>query len=194
MKNKFFKKKIEGKNRKGFTMIEVIISVFVVLVGLISVFELMYNNIKNNNDTRDRLIAVQLAQEGAELVHFIRDNNIAAAKESFSSLEEKPGSDRCAIFADSDFGSWKTSSNCNKSSTEVNPYYLYFDKEKGFYGDSSGGKEVTKFSRRVSIEDGGGSDEKVVRSFVSWDGLYYNTESNCESSKKCVIYRAILKK
>ena len=176
-------------------MLEVVISIFVILIGLLGVLSLMSNNLKTTMLSRDQIVASQLAQEGTELVRFIRDNNIASsASDQFLHLEEVSGSDQCVIFADSDLDSWSTSSAsfCNKGTSSGGPYALYLNQATGFYGSSSTGI-ATKFSRRISIIDEGSSDKKVVISVVSWNGSY-PPESDCSLAKKCVAYKTIIEK
>lgn len=60
---------------KGFTIMEVLIVVFIVEMGLIGVLSLIIQNIQAQYVNRNTLIASQLAQEGIELVRNIRDNN-----------------------------------------------------------------------------------------------------------------------
>lgn len=63
------------KNKKGFTLIEVIIVLFVVSLGMIGVLSLIVQNIQSQSLNKNTLIAYQLAQEGVELIRQVRDTN-----------------------------------------------------------------------------------------------------------------------
>lgn len=64
-----------AKNKKGFTLIEVITVLFVVSLGMIGVLSLIVQNIQSQSLNKDTLIAYQLAQEGVELIRQVRDTN-----------------------------------------------------------------------------------------------------------------------
>ncbi len=65
---------IENKN-KGFTLLEMTMAVFIVIVGLVGVYGVFANLNSQASLNSSKLIAVYLAQEGMELVRNIRDEN-----------------------------------------------------------------------------------------------------------------------
>ncbi len=65
----------QKKNKKGFTLIEVITILFVISLGMIGVLSLIVQNIQSQSLNKDTLIAYQLAQEGVELIRQVRDTN-----------------------------------------------------------------------------------------------------------------------
>lgn len=67
--------KYNFKKRRGFTILEVIIAIFLITVGLISVYSAATYFTSNSKLSKGKLIASQLAQEGAEVVRNIRDQN-----------------------------------------------------------------------------------------------------------------------
>jgi len=67
--------KLKTKNKKGFTLIEVITVLLVVSLGMIGVLSLIVQNIQSQSLNKNTLIAYQLAQEGTELIRQVRDNN-----------------------------------------------------------------------------------------------------------------------
>ena len=62
-------------NQKGFNLIEVTVSIAIITVGLVTIISLFSNNIKNEIRSRNKLIAVYLANESVEIVRQQRDNN-----------------------------------------------------------------------------------------------------------------------
>ncbi len=60
---------------KGFTIIELIISIFILSIAIIGVYGAFSAMVILTSSTADRLTAAYLAQEGAEVIRNIRDNN-----------------------------------------------------------------------------------------------------------------------
>lgn len=154
-----------GKKR-GFTIGEVLIAMFVLVSGLGSVVALMAGNVSNGIESRNKIIASELAQEGVELIKNLRDNK--------SSLSETSG---CKI----DFND----SGCSSGS-----FLLRIDSN-GFYQYDSGSN--THFTRKIIITSGtqSGVSGVVVSSVVGWDGQSKDV-SNCDSSHKCVYAQIFL--
>lgn len=67
-------KSVFGK-RTGETLVEVITAIFVVAIGSGSAAVLLTNAIQANSFSRDNLIALNLAVEGAEAIRNVRDTN-----------------------------------------------------------------------------------------------------------------------
>jgi prepilin-type N-terminal cleavage/methylation domain-containing protein len=63
------------KNNHGFTLIELIISVFILSIAIVGIFGAFSIMIILTSDAADRLTATYLAQEGIEIVRNIRDTN-----------------------------------------------------------------------------------------------------------------------
>ncbi len=66
---------INKNNKKGFTLIEVIIAIFIIIIGITGAVNLISHNISSIIVSRSQVIAVNLAQEGLEIVRAIRDTN-----------------------------------------------------------------------------------------------------------------------
>jgi len=77
MKNNIFKKfkRPVLSLPKGFTIIELVISIFVLSIAVVGIFNALSVIIILTSDSSDRLTATYLAQEGMEIVRNIRDTN-----------------------------------------------------------------------------------------------------------------------
>jgi len=66
--------KIQNPN-KGFSLIEVLISLTVIVTALVGVISLATASISSIRINKSKIIAANLAEEGLELIKNIRDNN-----------------------------------------------------------------------------------------------------------------------
>jgi prepilin-type N-terminal cleavage/methylation domain-containing protein len=69
-------------NKNGFTLLEMMIASFVIVVGLTAVVTLMLRAAVSVQSASSRLTAVYLAQEGLEIVRNIRDSNWLAQRDN----------------------------------------------------------------------------------------------------------------
>lgn len=61
----------------GFTLIETVVSVTLLVLAVVGPMTLASNSLRVSRDARAELEAIQIANEGLEIVHNIRDNNSA---------------------------------------------------------------------------------------------------------------------
>ena len=134
-------------NKKGFTLLEMIIAVTVILIGLIPIMSLMYDSSFGVRLSLSRLQAAYLAQEGLEIVRNIRDSNWLAQSSWNNNLE---------------VGAWETSYDQALSPYQGRNLKLNND---GFYNYNSG--TDTKFKRKITISKSG-NDILEVAVEVSW--------------------------
>jgi prepilin-type N-terminal cleavage/methylation domain-containing protein len=72
---KNFQHHLRRKNDAGFTLIELLIAIAVFTIGLLGSIGLATSNYSNSQDNLDKTLAVNLAQEGLELIRNVRDSN-----------------------------------------------------------------------------------------------------------------------
>lgn len=60
---------------KGFTLIEVLAAMFIVVMGVVGIFGLVTRTVSSTSSMNSQLVASYLAQEGLEMVRNIRDAN-----------------------------------------------------------------------------------------------------------------------
>ena len=71
----FVKKNSTSGIGGGFTLVELLISVFLVSVGLVGVLSFFNSSLQSNFDAKNELVAAGLVQEGTELARNIIDYN-----------------------------------------------------------------------------------------------------------------------
>jgi len=62
-------------NQKAFSLLEVIIAIFVIVIGIVGAVNLISYSISSVAVAKSQIIATELAQEGLEIVRNIRDSN-----------------------------------------------------------------------------------------------------------------------
>jgi len=69
------KDKNQNRNRKGFSLLEVVISIGIIVTVITSATGILVTVIRANSDNLNTLVAYGLAQEGIEGIRMIRDSN-----------------------------------------------------------------------------------------------------------------------
>lgn len=62
--------------RKGFSIGEVLVAMFILLIGIVDVIYLTGRGVTETRSASNAVIATMLAQEGTEFVRNVRDNNV----------------------------------------------------------------------------------------------------------------------
>lgn len=183
------------KNKKGFSLVEILLSVFLLSLGLTATAKLMLSGYKNSIDSRNAIVASELVQEGLEIVRNFRDNNIAIGRAAFNGLTTN-ASYACPILG------INVATIANGSTTSAlmrcaaaNDHRLYFQNGDGGRGFSysSAGAVNTVFKRKVTLDSG---DPRRVRSIVIWGNTTFASVeadiSTCTVKNKCVYADLLL--
>lgn len=158
----------------GFAMLEIMLSFFLITVGIIASLALIGGGIKQSAEAKNQSIANGLAQEGVELVRNIRDNNWASGVASFAKIT--PNSNVCRV--DKDYA-YPADMLCNNSSLKV----LKIDAN-GVYQHSAG--TDTKFKRKIITSTGA---PLIITSLVWWGSVDFSAATdtaNCTAMNSCV--------
>ncbi len=185
MSNKFME--------KGFTIIEMVISIFILTIAIVGVFTAFMMITILTADAANQLTGTYLAQEGMEIVRNIRDTNwlkLNAGTTTGVTWVDGLNVGACSndvTGCEADYTSTIMSGNSNQ--------YLYLNSN-GFYNydDTTGTK--TNFKRKITIEpvvdvDGSSSHILMVKVQVSWDQKATILNPTClagdygDPTKKC---------
>lgn len=166
----------KGKGKqKGFLLTEAILSLFILTIGLTSVVALISSSLRDSFSSRDTIIAVELVQEGVELVRNVRDNGFLASPPSpFGSFD--PTKKHCRI-------AYNVVLDCRAVMQGASSYSLQYVSGFYTYGASD------KFSRYVYVEYNG-TDQAIVKSFVYW-GAVPNFGNNGDTSVCTVVNKCV---
>ena len=170
-------------NKKAFTMIEIIIWVFIFSLGLVSVFALFWQSVKLNIKSKNIIIATWLAREQVELLKNIRNSNY----KTYHKFNWIPNNDNNNKFDTQYFLTWgyyKIENNYSwylpikleeKSISwdikdNLDDFQLCLEKDKYIYCDGIAWEKKTDFYKYLYVEkakykDSSSSEKEVPESF-----------------------------
>ncbi len=126
---------------KGFTLLEVIIAIFILAIGILGSFSAIQRATSLISHSSSELKAAYLAQEGIEIVRNIRDSNWLEAR--WNDVPWDQGLDNCHGGCEGDYNMLHSLPTWSGEGR-----YLNIDNN-GFYSYSFG--ESTNFKRRIFI-------------------------------------------
>lgn len=179
---------------------EVVITLFVVTVGIIGVVMLISNSIVHSADSRNQIIATELAQEGLELMRNIRDNNLKNS-EAFDKDISAVANGCVDLNTQTANSSDSVAPLAPLSLVCPNPgadnHQLYYRDAPGYYNyvhDAT--YPFTRFYRGItSTTRNNGtpadtSDDYIeVSSMVVWGNGTFPAESACTPALKCLYVK-----
>ncbi len=165
---KYFK---DGEPLRGFTIIELVVSIFILSIALVGIFSAFSTITILTSDSADRLTATYLGQEGMEIVRNIRDTNWLYMDAGDATWLD--GLDICISGCEADYTTGTTAPGAFSMSMATGRY-LYIDAN-GFYVHSIIDASKTKFQRKITITpladvNNQPNDHVIaVKVQVSWD-------------------------
>lgn len=162
-------------NQKGFTLIEMLVAVLIFSGSLITLIAVSSSTLSSITDTRQKMTAQYLAEEGIEYVRYIRDsflienkNDPERAYEVFKTLSEDCG-------AGCDFNVLE-----NSGSLLSNPQSnMSYNADSGYTGRNPSAVNESKYNRIITVtsEAAGQIASFNVTSTTSWLDAGQNTQS-----------------
>jgi prepilin-type N-terminal cleavage/methylation domain-containing protein len=155
----------------GFTIIELIIAIFILSVAIIGVYSALSTMVVFSSNEASRLTAAYLAQEGMEVIRNIRDNNWISGSNNPELFLWDDGLYACEQPAgcEVDYKTTGHDPNSVRPWTNSHEDYLKTD-ENGFYNYRNGIN--SKFKRKITIETNSRALPDFVMKIsvqVSWD-------------------------
>lgn len=155
--------RIANKNKEaGFTLLETIVAVGIIIVGLVSALTLITNALFYVSNIQDRLIAVNLVEEGIEVARNIRDNNWLQNLAWNNGLTD---------------GNYQASYN-SISLSPNSGNSLLFDSTTGLYNYTVGSS--ANYVRQISVSNLSGFEIRII-STVTWQRRAITYTSSAES-------------
>lgn len=154
------------KNNKWFSIIEILVWIFIFSIGLVSVMVLIISTGNMNSYSKNSIIASNLARESLEIVKNVRDTNYL----KLTNWNKLPWNDFNSKFSTgvyykvendfldknklakfdviTDFWEWKSN-----LTTKMENYRLYLTKEGYYTYDNSNLNSKTNFYRYIKFEE-----------------------------------------
>lgn len=159
------------KNLGGFTLLETMVAIAILLVAVVTPISLIGDSLSNLYYARDQMIAVNLAQEGIEMVRQVRDSEKLGGGAGAFTSALTPGDyvvDPYSFFSTSGVSGIKAGLISCPSCSDSNKV-VALDSVRGLYRQNFPGGTATQFRRVVNISSSGlGSDERKVTATVTW--------------------------
>ena len=141
-------------NKKGFSLIEILVSISVALVIMTGIFNFIQQNIILKRNIQNDYVLNEFAKEGIEVLSFMRDKNYQDGRSYSYNIDSATPRKVILIFnrttntwSISDISSSETIDNCS-----VNNTCSIFNNNSLFIQDTSGvGLIRTNFSRLITI-------------------------------------------
>ena len=172
-------KKDNTKSGAGFTLIEVMVAISILLIAVVAPMSIIGGSLSQIASVRDQTIAVNLAQEGIEVVRQIYSSNLIArwttmpALDLDTNIEPRPGNNPkkyiVNVFGVSPPQRLIPCTGGSPPGSECTP------PESVVYTDGAGymqgvvGISQTQFSRTITISGlPGNGTERIITSTVTW--------------------------
>jgi Tfp pilus assembly protein PilV len=147
----------EAKPRRGFTLIETLVAISVLILSLTGPLSIASNALKSAYYARDEVIASYLAQEGLEYVRAVRDQNrIASPQQSWLTNLVQCVNANCTV----DFVNFTPPAVCSGACAP-----LLIANPGGLYNQAAG--DQARFTRTLTMTLIS-STEVNVKVSVSW--------------------------
>jgi len=181
-------------SRAGFSIIEVLIGIFVFSMWLVSIYALLASSLNVNSYNQNAIVASNLAREQIELIRNIRDTNYTQLRswnalalwgdfdaDTFYRIYQKPGSNEIELFPLSNIiPEWKDKI-IEMSDFSDRGYRVCVLNNRYNYCDGSPWEVITPFFKYLYIENARHDDTNAliedafrVTSKVIWMSKWYH--------------------
>jgi prepilin-type N-terminal cleavage/methylation domain-containing protein len=168
MKDFKLTKKDNLNGERGFTLVETLVAIFILLISITGPLTVAQNGLRAAMVSRDQTTAFYLAQDAMETVKNIRDDNILSrAGDWLEGLDYCLELDGCTIDTtsnDVEIVSCSIPSVTNGCTTE-RP--LLYEESSGQFGIGNGG-DPALFSRLIEIEESAEDREATITVTIRW--------------------------
>lgn len=147
------------KNKKAFTLMEIVVVMFILTIGMVAVLSLVRKSSDFQSVKKNLVTAAFLSQEGIDIMRNIRDTNIMLG-ESYDTWDGVTGNlaQGSEYYYKVDYLSLLAT-----STTDIDSSYL--QEDDGMFSHAAGGEESI-FKRMITVTPQSGYS--YVESLVEW--------------------------
>lgn len=193
----------QGKRlRRGFSLGEVLLASFVLTMGLTAATALIVSSVNHSYESRDAVIATELAQEGVELVRNVRDQNFALEKDGTPAGEGFDGFSATDKHCRMDSGDVLFTCQPSQGTPAGRMYYLSTPTYPDLGDRYTHTGTTHRFARYIYIDYDDANKNARVVSYAFWDwpsggsmpGHVSSTGNTaaCTLQNKCVFSEVLL--
>lgn len=156
------------KNKKGFTIIETLVAIAVIMTAIAGPLTISQRGLNAATVARDQFIAQYLAQDAIEQFYYERDKAIMSEQEWLDELPTQGcnGAGGCTI------DSFDLSNNhfryVQPSQEQINDRTPLYKTPLGFFTHISNNNTLTPFSRQIWVMPITADQEVAVTVLVTW--------------------------
>lgn len=141
--------------QKGFTLIEIIISIFIISIAIVGVYGAFSIMVILTTNASDRLTAAYLAQEGIEIVRNIRDTNWLIGEPFNAYLADNNANCEAGCEAEYTSSPYQGINLLSQWASGINNdpggVYLNIDANNFYSYSTAGAVTPTNFKRKITI-------------------------------------------
>jgi prepilin-type N-terminal cleavage/methylation domain-containing protein len=152
---------IKINKKRGFTLIETLVAISILMITIAGPMSLVGNGIKASAYSRDQITAFYLAQDAIEAIRFIRDNNrIAIVKNGYAGWDSLANikNSSCLTSCTIDTPNVYSGSGTLFSSSNTNTYLNIDSNGRYTYGTGT----ATKFKRTIKLDTSNTNEVSIV--------------------------------
>lgn len=159
---------IRNNKQSGFSLIETLVALSILLIAVVAPISLIGDSLHKIYFAKDQMIAINLAQEGIEIVRSARDTNKLRAEQWDTDITTGMYIvDAGNIYSYAIAAYVLSCISCNEGVP------LYFDVSQGQYRQMNdltiaAPDYITQFSRVIKIEEVSAGKENKITSMVTW--------------------------
>ena len=176
-------KKTVNKKEKGFTLIETLVAIFILVIAVTGPMSAAQNSLKASFLARDQVVAYYLAQDAIEGIKNLRDNDALSTpprdwRTRVSGCVNAAGEYKQCNFDSSDTkNSWLACTPEDANNLSCPPMQL--NSSDIFYFDGNLGND-SKYTRAIYLYETANPNETEVNVVIEWRTSLFLTERRIE--------------
>lgn len=159
-------KKYFSSKQRGFTILETLVAVFILVLSLTGPMAFAQSGLRAAFLARDQITAFFLAQDAVETIKNIRDQNKLDGQEWLENLEDCDPSDELYTCNIDTTGASVDVQTCSSSGGLCDP--MEYDPDTGEFS-ISGGSEDSPFTRTIYLYETKPDQEAMIVVMVTWE-------------------------